>query len=110
MASSYPSGLDSFPTNRTDATAMATNHAADHDNNADAINKIEATLGINPQGPFTGVVDRLVAMIGTRRTSTGATALVATDLGKTILISTTVTQALTAAATLGSGDNPDVLG
>jgi hypothetical protein len=49
MASTFPTTLDSFPTTRADATVSATNHAADHDNNADAINKIEALLGTNPK-------------------------------------------------------------
>lgn len=44
MASTFPVTLDSFPTNRTDATTMATNHAGDHNNENDAINKIEAFL------------------------------------------------------------------
>jgi hypothetical protein len=41
MASTYPTTLDSFVTTRNDATVMATNHAGDHDNLADAVNKIE---------------------------------------------------------------------
>jgi len=42
MASTYPGTLDALATNRTDATAMATTHALDHNNENDAINKIEA--------------------------------------------------------------------
>jgi len=59
MASAYPGGLDSFPTNRADGTVMATNHPGDHNNLADAVNKIEATLGVDPQGSFATVVARL---------------------------------------------------
>lgn len=59
MASTYPSVLDSFATSRSDATLMAGNHAADHDNLADAINKIEAELGITPKGSFASVAARL---------------------------------------------------
>ncbi len=59
MASAYPGGLDAFPTNRTNATPMVTVHPSDHNNHADAINKIEATLGVDPQGSFATVVERL---------------------------------------------------
>lgn len=52
MATNYPTGLDNFPINRSDSTPTATTHAADHDNENDAINKIEAELGINPSGIF----------------------------------------------------------
>ena len=44
MASTFPATLDSFATSRSDATAMATTHAGDHNNENDAINKIEAFL------------------------------------------------------------------
>lgn len=40
---------------------MATTHAQDHDDLADAINKIEAELGINPSGAFATVAARLAA-------------------------------------------------
>lgn len=50
MASSYPAGLDNFAINRVDTTPNATTQAADHNDHADAINKIEAELGINPRG------------------------------------------------------------
>ncbi len=59
MTSVYPGGLDSFETNRTDATVMASVQKSDHNNYADAINKIEATLGVDPQGSFGTVVERL---------------------------------------------------
>lgn len=62
MASSYPTGLDAFATNRADATAMATTHAADHNNHADAINKIEAELGIAPSAAYATVLARLDAL------------------------------------------------
>lgn len=48
MASAYPGALDTFATNKADATATATDHAAHHNDLADAINKIEAELGTNP--------------------------------------------------------------
>lgn len=62
MASAYPGALDNFPTTRVDETPMATTHAADHDNANDAINKIEAELGVNPSGALATVVARLNAV------------------------------------------------
>jgi hypothetical protein len=62
MASSYPGGLDSFATNRADATSMATTHKDDHNNANDAINKIEAELGINPSASYSTVLARLDAL------------------------------------------------
>jgi hypothetical protein len=59
MASGYPGALDSFATNRTDATVMTGTHPADHNNENDAINKIEAELGVNPSGASATVVARL---------------------------------------------------
>lgn len=59
MASVYPGGLDSFPTNRVDGTATPTTHPTDHNDANDAVNKIEATLGINPQGTYADVAERL---------------------------------------------------
>ncbi len=59
MASEYPGGIDAFPTNRTNNTAMAGNHPGDHNDLADAVNKIEQTLGVDPQGSFDTVVERL---------------------------------------------------
>ncbi len=44
MASTFPTTLDSFAITRSDATAMATTHALDHNNANDAINKVEAFL------------------------------------------------------------------
>lgn len=59
MPSSYPTGLDSFATTRADSTVTATTHAADHNNANDALNKIEAELGINPSGADATVAVRL---------------------------------------------------
>lgn len=41
MPSTFPTTLDSFPTNKADGTAMVVDHAATHNLLADAINKIE---------------------------------------------------------------------
>lgn len=62
MPSSYPGALDTFPTNRADATATATNHKNDHNDAFDAINKIEAELGIDPAGSEATVAARLAAL------------------------------------------------
>jgi hypothetical protein len=59
MASTYPGALDVFVTTRADGTPMATTHAQDHDNENDAINKIEAELGVNPRGGSATVRARL---------------------------------------------------
>lgn len=59
MASNYPTSLDTLATNKTDGTATAGDHAQHHDDMADAINKVEAELGINPSGSYATVVARL---------------------------------------------------
>lgn len=50
MASAYPGALDTLATNKTDATSATSDHPQHHDDLADAINKIEAELGIAPRG------------------------------------------------------------
>lgn len=62
MSSLYPGGLDSFPTDRTNDTVMEDNHPGDHNNLADAVNKIEATLGVDPAAAYDTVVERLEAV------------------------------------------------
>lgn len=52
MASPYPSGFDNFPTDKADASVSATDH---HNDLADAINKIQIALGLNPAGGFSTV-------------------------------------------------------
>ena len=44
MASNFPNAIDAFATTRTDATPMVTTHAVDHNDENDALNKIEAFL------------------------------------------------------------------
>ena len=56
--SQYPGALDSFSTSHQDNVNEAIHAQTDNDE-ADAINKIEAELGINPSGSFTDVVTRL---------------------------------------------------
>jgi hypothetical protein len=61
MASSYPSGLDSFSTSHTDNTGEVI-HAATVNDLADAINKIEAELGTLPKGAAASVAAKLNAL------------------------------------------------
>lgn len=69
MASTYPTTLDSLVTTRADTDATATNHVADHNNANDAINKIEAELGLLPKGTFATVRARLDARSTVRKTA-----------------------------------------
>ena len=62
MASVYPGGLDSFATNKGNATHTANDHPTHHNDLADAINKIEAAIGTDPAGVFGSAVQRLGAM------------------------------------------------
>lgn len=65
MASSYPGGLDSF-TNPAGSdplnTAGAKLHSAQHSNANDAIEAIQSTLGLDPQGAEADVAARLDAI------------------------------------------------
>lgn len=62
MASAYPGGLDNFPTTRADGTATPTNHPTDHNDANDALNKIEAELGVAPSGAAATVAARFTAL------------------------------------------------
>jgi hypothetical protein len=62
MASNFPSSLDAFSTGHTNVTVMATTHPNLHNDIGDAINKIEAKVGI---GASTAVADRVLAGTGT---------------------------------------------
>lgn len=62
MPSVYPGGLDSWPTDKTNATLTVDDHAPIHNDLADAINKIEAELGIEPSGTAATVKARLDAI------------------------------------------------
>lgn len=61
MASAYPGGLDSFATNKADGTATPTDHPTHHNDLADAVNKIEAELGVNPSGGSATVAAAIAA-------------------------------------------------
>lgn len=65
MATNYPDALDTsteLPSNRTDSTPSATNHAEDHNDLAAAVVAIEAELGTNPAGAAATVKARLDAV------------------------------------------------
>lgn len=62
MPSGYPSALDSLATNKTNSTTTPSDHPAHHNDMADAINKIEAELGIDPSGALSTVKARLDAL------------------------------------------------
>lgn len=60
MPSSYPSVLDVLATNKLDVTGQGSgDHSGHHNLMADAINKIEAELGVNPSGSAPDVATRL---------------------------------------------------
>lgn len=64
MASLYPDALDVL-VNPTSTSNMATvSHSGQHIAANDAIEAIETTLGINPEGSETSVADRLAAVDG----------------------------------------------
>jgi septal ring-binding cell division protein DamX len=95
MASSYPTGLDTLATNKSDNTPTAGDHAQHHDDLADAINKVEAELGINPSGSLSDVVSRM----GVASNSDGTL--------KTTAVQTAIGGAPPATATWGTGQqNP----
>lgn len=65
MASSYPGALDTLTNpDASDAMNDGAGHAANHAAANDAIEAIQATLGIDPQGGEATVADRLDAMGG----------------------------------------------
>src|SRR3954469_19749738 len=58
MASNYPNGLDSLNTSHVDSVGELI-HAVDINTLADAVDKIEAELGILPKGTFSSVAAKL---------------------------------------------------
>lgn len=60
MASSYPNALDNLDTNKSNSTISKDDHAQHHDDMADAINKIEATLGTALAGVYQDLATRLL--------------------------------------------------
>lgn len=85
MASNYPSGLDSLATNHTDNSTMLGVHAAEHNDENDAINKIEAELGLLPKGSYATVRARLDALdVLAFNARTASYTLVLTDQSKVV--------------------------
>jgi hypothetical protein len=97
MASTYPVTLDNFATTRADATPNATTQAADHNNYADAINKIEAELGTAPSAAHATVTARFAAI----QDATDVYSLTGVDADRTINVdSTTLNELLNVVGTL----------
>lgn len=69
MASVYPGALDSLDTTWANTDATDNVHPAHHSDLADAVNKIEAELGIEPSGSFATLLARLNARITCRKTA-----------------------------------------
>lgn len=83
MASGFPASIDAFPTTRTGTTLVGPD-VLDH---ADAINKIETTLGTNPNGTVYANVGARVGALETPpfNFQTGTTyTLVLADAGKVV--------------------------
>lgn len=70
MASAYPGALDSLAINKANTTATATDHPNHHNDMADAINKIERALGIDPARDWADVKQRLDFEAGTKVSTT----------------------------------------
>ena len=62
MSSNFPTSLDSLATTKANATVTSTDHPAHHNDMADAVNKIEAKLGISSSTP---VANSVLAGTGT---------------------------------------------
>ena len=90
MASSYPGGLDAFtnPTASDTLDSATVPHAAQHSNANDAIEAIESTLGVNPQGSSATVVARLTALDSTVAGKAPATGIDPTAIAGTAVITT----------------------
>jgi hypothetical protein len=63
MASLYPGGLDSLQTTHVDNVGELIK-AADVNDLADAVNKVEAELGVDPSGSAATVAARLASVVG----------------------------------------------
>jgi hypothetical protein len=61
MATTYPGGIDDFtnPTSTDTLNSISVPHASQHSDLNDAVEAIETTLGVNPQGEAADVVTRL---------------------------------------------------
>ena len=90
MASSYPGGLDAFtnPTASDTLDSATVPHAAQHSNANDAIEAIESTLGVNPQGSSATVVARLADLDSAVAGKAPATGIDPTAIAGTAVITT----------------------
>ena len=61
MATQYPNNLDNFsnPTSLDNLNSVTVPHATQHANLNDAVEAIEATLGLSPQGGYSSVKTRI---------------------------------------------------
>ena len=59
MTTAYPGGIDNFTNPAATDTLASVSHSAQHANANDAIEAIENTLGVNPQGSYASVAARL---------------------------------------------------
>lgn len=83
MTTAYPGAIDNFtnPTATDTLNSLTVPHAAQHANVNDAIEAVEGTLGVDPQGGFATVVARLDdtdTTVGTLTTDVGT---LQTDVG-----------------------------
>ena len=109
MTSAFPSGLDNFtnPTATDTLDSATVPHAAQHSNANDAIEAIESTLGVNPQGGSATVVARLTALDSTvagKAPATGIAPSAVTGTAVTQADTGTVTSAMIANGTIVSAD------
>ena len=65
MASVYPSALDTLATDKANETPTADDHKSHHNDLADAVNKVEAELGLSPSGAEATVSARLTGLDST---------------------------------------------
>lgn len=98
MASNYPAGYDNLTARTDSSTATPNAHADDHTDERNAMNAIQAELGLDPAGASATVKARLDALDTTvaGKEATGVAAALVDDLSG-------VTNAATARTNLGLG-------
>lgn len=110
MASSYPGSLDAL-SNPAGTDLLSTGHAAQHGNVNDAVEAVQSTLGVNPQGGAATVAARITAVetqVHNPQTGTSYT-LVASDAGKLVTLTNGDAITLTVpAATFSAGQRVDI--
>ena len=101
MASSYPSGLDSLTDPLPGDSTVTVSHAAQHGNANDAIEAIQSTLGVNPQGASASVAARCAALESGKAALSGATFSGAVSVTNATDSSSSTTGSLKTAGGLG---------